>query len=263
MTDKERPRAERHMSFLEHLVELRTCIIRSGIALIAGMIVAFPITPQVMELLKVPMRKAGMNPDEVVQTLTLGGGMSTAMTLIFWTGLLLSAPFITYFLGSFIFPGLTDREKKAVLRSSGFSIGLFFAGVWLCYQHTLHMMFNVFAGVNKWLGIKQDMIQLDNYISNTMLLMLAFGLVFQLPIVLFFLGFIGLVKSESLVTYWRHALVATLIIAMVLTPTPDAVTMLIMAIPLYGLYWVTVGLIWLVEKRQRSESASSLPARMD
>jgi sec-independent protein translocase protein TatC len=248
--DKDDVRAERHMTFLEHLEELRSCLLRSMAALVVAMLAAIPATPYVMELLKVPMRKAGMNPDEVIQTLTLGGGMSTAMTLIFWSGLLISAPFITFFMGSFIFPGLTEKEKKAIVRSSGFSIGLFFGGVWLCYQHTLHLMFNVFAGVNKWLGIKQDTILLDNYISNTMLLMLAFGLVFQLPIILFILGYLGLVQASTLVHYWKHSLIGTLVIAMVLTPTPDAITMLVMAVPLYALYWLTVGLIWLVERKR-------------
>ena len=248
--DKDDVRAERHMTFLEHLEELRSCLLRSMAALVVAMLAAIPATPYVMELLKVPMRKAGMNPDEVIQTLTLGGGMSTAMTLIFWSGLLISAPFITFFMGSFIFPGLTEKEKKAIVRSSGFSIGLFFGGVWLCYQHTLHLMFNVFACVNKWLGIKQDTILLDNYISNTMLLMLAFGLVFQLPIILFILGYLGLVQASTLVHYWKHSLVGTLVIAMVLTPTPDAITMLVMAVPLYALYWLTVGLIWLVERKR-------------
>ena len=248
--DKDDVRAERHMTFLEHLEELRSCLLRSMAALVVAMLAAIPATPYVMELLKVPMRKAGMNPDEVIQTLTLGGGMSTAMTLIFWSGLLISAPFITFFMGSFIFPGLTEKEKKAIVRSSGFSIGLFFGGVWLCYQHTLHLMFNVFACVNKWLCIKQDTILLDNYISNTMLLMLAFGLVFQLPIILFILGYLGLVQASTLVHYWKHSLVGTLVIAMVLTPTPDAITMLVMAVPLYALYWLTVGLIWLVERKR-------------
>ena len=115
--DKDDVRAERHMTFLEHLEELRSCLLRSMAALVVAMLAAIPATPYVMELLKVPMRKAGMNPDEVIQTLTLGGGMSTAMTLIFWSGLLISAPFITFFMGSFIFPGLTEKEKKAIVRS--------------------------------------------------------------------------------------------------------------------------------------------------
>ena len=126
MTSPDEGQLEKHTKpFLEHLEDLRGVILWSGLSLAIGMALAVPLAPYVVKLLKIPLVKADVNPDEFLKVFTVSGGFTIAMKVIFWTGLLLSVPFIVFQIGSFVFPGLTRRERRVVLYVSGFSGFLF------------------------------------------------------------------------------------------------------------------------------------------
>jgi len=234
--------------FLEHLEDLRTTIIRCVIALAAGMGIAFPLSPGIMTLLRRPLIKLVPNPDAFLQMLEVNGAFSLALTISFWSGLLFSAPFLVFFIAQFVFPALRQNEKKIIIQSGGFVLLLFMFGVALGYFVTLPTALAVMLALNKWMGIQAQWTA-TSYITFCIQLILAFGIVFELPIVLLVLGRLGIVKAAQLRLFRRHMVVVSLIIGMILTPSTDIFSQLIMAVPLMILYEMCIWVVWMWERR--------------
>jgi len=146
-----------------------------------------------------------------------------------------------------VFPALTNREKFVLMTILVAGSALFLAGVALAYSKTLPMIVVAFQKINEWVGIPSTIIRIDGYISIVLKTIIAFGLVFQLPIILFVLGWFGIVTSKSLREKRRVAIVLSFFLAMFLTP-PDPMSQLFMAMPLCILYELSIWLIWLKEK---------------
>jgi sec-independent protein translocase protein TatC len=166
-----------------------------------------------------------------------------------WTGLLFSSPFLLLFIGAFIFPGLTQREKKAVIHASGFAVALFALGVWFGYHFTLPAALKMMFGMHTWLGIRAEW-TITSYVTFALQLLIGFGLVFELPTILLALGKLGVVSSRQLRSVRRHAIVAILIVAAALTP-PDVFSQMLMTLPLFGLYELCIWLIWMDERKKK------------
>lgn len=250
----------RHIKpFMEHLDDLRKTLLWSVGFLILGMLVAIPLAPWVVELVKIPLAKTGVNPDDFLKIFTVSGGFNIAMKVIFWTGLLISMPFIVFQIGLFIFPGLTRKERRVVLYASGGAGLLFVAGVVLGYFFAVTVALKCLFQINEWLGVSCAFVELSNYVAFVVQLLVCFGLAFELPIVILALGALGLVSHAFLRDKRRHAIVVLVFAAMVLTPSTDAITMLIMAVPMIVLYEVCIWAVWFMEKKsadrdQKSES---------
>jgi len=156
------------------------------------------------------------------------------LTVSFFGGLLLSLPFLVFFIGSFVLPGVRDVERKVLTRISFFSGGLFVAGIAMGYMVTLPLAMGLMLKIGGQLG-GESIWFYNKYISFALQLLLGFGLAFQLPVVILILGKMGLVNSRQLREKRRHVVVGLLILAMILTP-PDVMTQLLMAAPLILLY---------------------------
>ena len=128
-----------------------------------------------------------------------------------------------------------------------FGTVLFTTGVGLAYQKTLPLVVTAFQQINAWIGLPVETIRIEGYISIILKTIIAFGLVFQLPLILFVLGLFGIVTSEALRSKRRIAIVMAFILAMFLTP-PDPMSQLFMAIPLCLLYELSIWSIWLRER---------------
>jgi sec-independent protein translocase protein TatC len=237
--------------FLDHLEDLRRTIIYCLAALAAGMLVAAPLAPRLLGLLKAPLRYVTDNPDAFLRSLEVGGAFSVGMQIAFWAGLLFSTPFLFVFVAGFVFPGLTEREKRAVISASGFAVVLFAFGVFLGYKLTLPAALSIMFSMHSWLGIRAEW-TVTSYVAFASQLLIGFGLVFELPALLLVLGKLGIVNSGQLRRYRRHAIVAALIIGMVLTP-PDVFSQLLMAIPLIVLYELCLWIVWATERRRARE----------
>lgn len=233
--------------FMEHLEDFRQMCIRCAVALAAGTGVALPFAPVIFAWLRRPLDRAVDRPDLFLQSIEVTGGFTVAMRIALWGGLLISAPFLIFFIGQFVFPGLTKNEQTAVRRAGGFSVGLFIIGVLLGYYGTLPVALTMMFQMHDWLGI-QPVPQVNSYVAFTVHLLLAFGVAFQMPVILVILGKLGLLTATQLRQRRRYVVVILLVTAMILTP-PDVFTQLIMALPLIILYEACIWIVQLTERR--------------
>ena len=237
-------------SFLDHLADLRMTLLGCLAALGIGMAVVMPLTPRLFDLLCAPLARITEHPDQFLRSLEIMGGFSIALQIVLWGGLLLSAPFITFFLARFVLPGLTHLERKTLLGSLGFVVGLFIMGVGIAYYITLPVALKIMFGLHAWLGIRAEWTAVS-YVSFAVKLLLAFGLAFELPVVVVVLGYLGILSAAFLRSKRRHAIVIILLLAMILTPGPDIFSQIIMAVPMMLLYEACIWIVWLAERKKR------------
>ena len=228
---------------LEHLLALRDMLVFAAVSWALCVVAACVFSPQILAWLKSPAAAS----EEMLQGLDLTSGFSTMMAIALWGSTALAFPFIVYAVLRFVFPALTRREKAVLLTVLITGSVLFTGGVGLAYGKTLPLVVSAFQAINEWVGLPVTTIRIEGYISIVLKTVIAFGLVFQLPLVLFVLGWFGVVTSEGLREKRRFAIVASFVVAMFLTP-PDPMSQLIMAIPLCLLYELSVWAVWLRER---------------
>jgi sec-independent protein translocase protein TatC len=240
-------------SFLGHLEDLRAALLWSSLSLVVGMLIAIPLTPWVVEVLKRPLLQTGMNPDTFLRALRVTSGLSVTMRTVFWGGCLLGMPGMVWAMGRFIVPGLTRREVRVSGRAVLVAGCLFVSGVLMGYFMTLPIALGMMFRINSWLGVASDFVELCDYIGFALKLLLAFGLVFELPVVVMVLGACGLVDAQILKRSRPYVVVGIMIVSMFLTP-PDPLTLFLMSIPMWLLYEACILLIGAYERRQRAHA---------
>ena len=236
--------------FVDHLEDLRLTVLWCAGALLAGLLVAIPLAPWVLRTLKGPLASTGVDPDTFLKVLRVAGGLSAGMRIVFWSGMLLSVPILLLAIGHFVFPGLKRRERKAVVWIIGASAVLFTAGVMMGYHLTLPVALRMMFRINALLGITCDFVDLADYMSFSLRLLIVFGLAFELPVVIVALGSVGILSYEQLRTSRRYVIVGIFVVAMLLTP-PDPITQLLMALPMILLYEACIWIVWLRERAAR------------
>ncbi len=233
--------------FVEHLADLRAVLVRLAACLAGGMLVALPIAPYLFRLLRQPFDRADLGLALGVSA--VGGGFAVLMRVTVWSGLILSFPFMVMVIGSYLLPALTDRERKLVQKLALASVLLFGVGTWMGFRWTVPVALRFMVRVENWMDTPSLFWETSGYIAFVLRLLLAFGLAFQVPLLLFLLGLAGIVRSDQLRERRRHAIVALLAGAMLLTP-PDPFTMVLMGLPLVLLYEGTIWLMRLQELRR-------------
>ena len=238
--------------FMEHLIELRDCVIHCTIAWVLCVVVVVPFAPTITRWLIEPAGSA----KDMVQGLDWTSGFDILLKIMLWGGTALSMPFLLFFIMRFVFPGLKRSERSIIVFCLSFSTVLFGGGVWMAYAATLNIAFQILQKLNAWMGVKVEILTLDRHVEIVIKTIIAFGLAFQLPLLVLALGWIGLIPSSVLREKRRHAIVAIFVIAMVLTP-PDPVSQIIMALPMCLLYEVC---IWVIRLRELAKGKPKEPA---
>ena len=308
-------------TFLEHLEDLRWMLVKSGAALLVGMIVCLYATDKVVWILKRPLEQAalleighqqkvlvrlgadqlfsfqpttnrigpldlGSNRTVIVQLEPLAEGTNilfsarvdkdpppgvlagsatdliyldpaapfmSSLHLAFFGGILLTAPFIFYFVGQFVMPALKIKEKKYFLRAFGIGVGLFGVGVCFCYFIIMPRALKFAELFALWMGIKVPDWRAETYFGFVTKFMLGMGLGFELPVVLLALVKIGILNYAQLRAMRRYMIVVNLILGALLT-TPEVFTQIMMAVPLQLLYEVSVAIAWWWEQEDRARA---------
>ena len=185
--------------------------------------------------------------------LTPAGGFFVAFQVAFYGGAVLASPFISYFIASFVFPALRIKERKYVYRALFIGGGLFLIGVSFCYFVLMPVALAASQMYSQWLGLGAFQWRAEEYISFVCKFMLGMGLGFELPVVILTLVKIGVLDYAMLRGMWRYMIVIVLVLGAVLT-TPEVVTQILMAVPLYMLYEITVWIAWYWERRDRKRA---------
>jgi len=245
---------DKEMPFLDHLEELRWRLIKSIAAVIISAIVVYFFSDQVLSLLIKPYNDAiaylQKADAQKLIFLTPTGGFMIRIKLSVFMGIIISLPIIFYQLWQFIVPGLLSKERKYVPVVVLFSTLCFLLGAAFCYLLVLRY------GLRFLLDFETaDLvatISINEYLSFVTMLILVFGLVFELPILSFFLTKLGLVTPAFLRHYRRHGIVTMVVLAAIITP-PDVFTQLLLAAPLAILYEISIFVSRLAMKKEKEE----------
>lgn len=259
----------KEMSFLDHLEELRWHLVRSSFAIAIFATIAFFLKELIFDVILFAPKDPnfityrffcevskvfnvdGLCIDEMpftFQSLAMGEQFSVHIWTSITVGFIVAFPFIIYEFWKFISPGLYESERKNARSFIIISSILFFIGVLFGYYVVVPLSVN-FLGNYSISDLVERNIKIDSYMALVRSSLLACGLVFELPIIMYFLTKIGVVSSKFLKTYRKHALVLVLILAAIITP-PDIISQIIVAIPILILYEVSIFISKIVEKRQ-------------
>ena len=234
-------------TFWEHLDVLRWVIIRSLIVVVAFAVVAFCMKEWLFAVVLAPassqfitFRLMG-SPDFSIHLINTGltEQFMTHMRTAAYAGLLFASPYVLYQLFSFVSPGLYQNERRAAYKIVGSSYVMFLLGTLICY-------FIIFPLTVRFLGTYQvsedvtNMLTLQSYMDTLIMMCLVMGIVFELPVVSWILGRMGLVNRQMMRSMRRHAVVVILVVAAIITPTTDAFTLFIVALPIWLLYEVSI-----------------------
>jgi sec-independent protein translocase protein TatC len=239
--------------FLDHLDDLRWTLVKIAITLGIGMGIAFAFRGPLVAIIQRPLNQVDPHAVARLQVLSVTDPLIIIFEVAFYAGIVITFPVLLFYLAEFVLPALTFRERKIVLPGIIVSFGLFAVGVLFCYFCVLPQTLGFFFGFARSLGWSPTW-QVREYFSFVSQITLAFGLAFELPIVVLLLVYLRVLTSAFLRRTRAFALVIILCLAMVIAPTPDVITFLSLGVPMYLLYEICIWLGWLVERtRQKKE----------
>ena len=258
VADKDAELEGSRMPFLSHLRELRDRVRNAAIFFMLAFGVCFYFAQEIYDWLQVPIERAwathpGLPPFKM-NFATLTEPFWVNMSVALWAGIFLASPFIFYQLWKFIAPGLYKRERKITVAFAMFSAVFFVSGALFCYELVLGRIYEFLLDYSSEKHAPTLMLQ--GYLDLTRDMMLAFGAVFEMPLLIFFLSMIGMVTHRGLWKFNRWFVVIAFIVGAILTPSPDVVSQLMMAAPMIVLYNLSILVSWYVTvKREKREAA--------
>jgi len=238
------------ITFWDHLDELRSVIIRVLVVTVVAAAVAFCLKEELFAIVLAPrtsefitFKLMGVEPFSIhLMNIGLTEQFLIHMKTAFYAGILVASPYIIYLLFRFVSPALYDNERKYATALVGSGYLMFMLGTLLNY-------FLIFPLTVKFLGTYQvsedvaNMLTLQSYMDTLLMMCLVMGIVFELPVVSWLLGKMGLINASMMKTWRRHAIVTILIVSAIITPTTDAFTLFIVALPIWLLYEVSIFIV--------------------
>jgi sec-independent protein translocase protein TatC len=270
---EKKPKSETgEMSFLEHLEELRWHLVRSSIAVVAAAVIVFinakfifdnilfaPKYPGfitnrffawIAEKMNSPELQINTKPIEIIN-IDMAGQFMTQINIAVIGGIIISIPYILWEFWSFIRPALYDKEKRYATGAVFYSSLLFLLGVLFGYYLIVPLTTHFFGSYRVSEEVVNQ-INLTSFISSVSTIVLGSGIVFELPIIIYFLSKIGIISPSFLAKYRKHAYIVLLLLAAIITP-PDIFSMLLVTGPLVLLYELGVILAIRIERKRKNE----------
>ena len=270
--EEKEEKEENEMSFLGHLEELRWHVIRAGIAILVFSISAFLakdfvwntlilgpsktdfLTFQLMCMAGEKLNSEALCITElpfIIQSRKMTGQFSMHITSSFVLGLIFAFPYVFWEIWRFISPGLYSKERKHARGAVFFVSLLFFFGVLFGYYVIAPLSINFLAHYQVDPSVLNEF-DITSYVSTVTMLVLASAFVFQLPVIVYFLSKIGFITPKFMRTYRKHAIVVILVLGALITP-PDPISQVLIAIPLFGLYEISIFVSgWVLRKEKAS-----------
>lgn len=245
---RELPESETSKPFLDHLEDLRWTIVKVAITLLLAMIICFAFRSQLVKVLQAPLHAVDPQVGSL-RALGITDSITISFHLAFYAGIVLSFPLLLYFLAEFVLPALTAIERQFLFPAIGVSFALFLLGVVVCYFWLLPKTILFFFRDTQSLGWVPAW-TVQQYYSFVTRFTLAFGLAFELPVVVLALVRFGLVTHRLMSRTRPYAVVLIFVLATIITPTPDILTLLALSLPMCLLYESCIWVAWAMERRK-------------
>lgn len=249
--------ADDRMTLTQHLSELRTRVIRSLLAIIVGIIVILAFYDQVLEFMRKPYEElCERNPKLNCQLQFIGPleGFTTRLSISTYGGIIIALPVILWQIWRFIVPALHAKEKKYAIPFILSSVILFLMGATVAY-FTLTPALDFLIS---WAGEDvQANFQVSKYVSLFGLMVAAFGVTFEFPVLLVFLQLVGVLNPQTLMKQWRYAIVIIAVIAALITPSGDPYSMMALAVPMSIFYGISILIGRIAQKRKQAREAAA------
>jgi len=238
------------MGFLDHLEELRTRIVRSVIAVVVGAGLCWGYRERIYGVMQKPIMDALRSHGLAEKLVYLNpvDPFNLYVKIALLAGLFLTSPFVLYQVWMFISPGLYRNEKKYVMPFMVSTVTLFTLGGYFGYRIAYPRALDFFIGFN---GQFQPMITVGEYTQLFLSIVVGMGLIFEMPILVFFLAFLGIMSPAFMIRNFRYAILIIFVLAAIVTPTPDIVNMCVFAAPMLALYALSIGVAYVVHPEQR------------
>jgi sec-independent protein translocase protein TatC len=242
---------EAGMSLFDHLIELRTRLVRASLGVLGGMVIGLLLVLGPFQLMDFIISTFAPTNDlyPPVQAVGTAEAFTSYMTVALTIGIILGMPVIVYQLFAFIRPGLTREEKFAIYKAMPFVIGFFATGLAFGWFITVPTAIRFLIGFSDS-ALIQVQPTLSDFIRTITLLLVMNGVVFELPIIIYVLALLKIVTPTQLRSYRRYALVAVVIVAAIITPTGDPVNLALLALPMYLLFELGILLAHIPARRR-------------
>jgi sec-independent protein translocase protein TatC len=235
------PEPQAEMTLFEHLGELRNRLIISVLSVLVCAVVVFFFTPEIIQFLIQPYHNAF--PEHALIATGPADAIMVRLKTAVFGGFLIGLPILFHQLWLFVAPGLYEHEKRMVFPFVLSTSALFFFGVAFCFVTIVPVALTFFAEQFQTLEGVTPSVRLEEYLSLVIQFLLAFGVTFELPVIAFLFGRMGVINDRSLIVGARYAIVGIFVLAAVLTPSPDVLSQVLMAGPLLVLYGVSVVIV--------------------
>jgi len=249
------------MSFFDHLVELRKRLISSLLAVGVGMVVGLLVAKRFVNFIIGPMQQAlrANHLEDKLYYTSPAGYISLIINLGLYLGIVLAMPWVLYQIWLFVAPGLYKHERRAVASFILSAMFLFLCGIAFGYFVMIPQVLTFVVGFANDGPIK-PLISINEYFDLILIVLIGLGVIFELPVVVFILSVFGIVTPRFLLKNFRYAMLLITVAAAIVTPTPDATTMLMFMAPMILLYFVGVFVSYAVVRRKRARAMAESEA---
>lgn len=244
----EGPEGDKPMSFFDHVGELRVRLLQSAVGITIAFFACFYFAAPLSDFLRIPLdaawSSAGLGERAELQALQIQDPLMVDFRVSLMASVFVCTPWLFFQLWMFIAPGLYSKEKRFVIPFVVVSVIMFTIGAAFAFKIVLPFVYEWMITYSKDRG---EIVQLElgNYFKGTTRVLLAFGAVFEFPLLVAFLAKAGVVTEQTLIRFWKFAVLLIFILATVLTP-PEPISQLLMAVPMCVLYFISIGVAWVL-----------------